>query len=59
MASANCSKILNDKKYVVNTVKFQEKLCFSGQVQVVQKCWTMKNFSMPCIQCIFTWRWSV
>jgi len=35
--------------------KFQGKLCFSGQVLVVQKCWTVKKFSMQCIQCIFTW----
>jgi len=32
-------KSLIDKKYIVNTVKkFQRKVCFSGQVQVVQIC---------------------
>ena len=37
--------------------KFSGQFCFS--VQVVQKCWRVKKFSMQCIQCIFTWGWSV
>jgi len=36
-ASASCSKILNGKKYIQYSEKFQSKLCFSGQAQVAQK----------------------
>jgi len=41
-ASASCSKILNDKKYTFNTVNSRQTL-FSGQAQVVQKSWMIKN----------------
>jgi len=34
-ASASCSKILNDKKYILNTVNSGQTL-FSGQAQVAQ-----------------------
>jgi len=36
-ASASCSKILNDKKYIQYSEKFQGKLFVSGQAQVAQK----------------------
>ena len=32
-----CSNILNDKKYIFNTVKIPGQLFFSGQAQVAQK----------------------
>jgi len=35
-ARASCSKILNDKKYIFNTVNSSQTL-FSGQAQVAQK----------------------
>jgi len=35
-ASATCSKILNDKKYIFNTVKIPGQLCFSRQAQLAQ-----------------------
>ena len=35
-ASASCSKILNDKKYIQYSENFPGKL-FSGQAQVTQK----------------------
>jgi len=35
-ASASCSKILNDKKYIFSTVDSGQTL-FSGQAQVAQK----------------------
>jgi len=31
------------KKYIPYSEKFQEKLCFSGQAQVAQKSWMIKN----------------
>jgi len=42
-ASASCSKILNSKKYIQYSEKFQGKLYFSGQEQVAQKSCTVKN----------------
>jgi len=39
--SASCSKILNDK-CIFNTVN-SGQLCFSGQAQVAQKSWIIKN----------------
>jgi len=42
-ASAGCSKLLNNKKYMFNAVKILGQLCFSGQVQVAQKSWMIKN----------------
>ena len=42
-ASASCSKILNDRKYIFNTVKISGRLCSLGQVQVAQKPWMIKN----------------
>jgi len=72
-ASASCSKILNDIKYIFNTVDsrhtvfqgkrellknaewwkifqysetFQGELWFSGQAQVAQKPWMIKNISI-------------
>jgi len=47
------------KKYIQYSEKFQDKLCFSGQAQVAQKSWTVKKFSMECIQFILIWGWSV
>jgi len=44
-ASACCSKILNDKKYIFNTVNLGQTL-FSGQAQVAQKSWMIKNISI-------------
>ena len=41
-ASASCSKILNDKIYF-NTMKNCRATLFSGQVQVAQKSWKIKN----------------
>jgi len=32
-----CSNILNDKKFIFNTMKIPGQLCFSGQAQVAQK----------------------
>ena len=55
-ASASCSKILNGKKYIQCSEKFQGNSVFSGQAQVAQKSWAVKRFS---IQCAFTWVWSV
>ena len=43
-ASANCSKILNDKK-IYSIQWIQDKL-FSGKVQVAQKSWMIKNISI-------------
>ena len=42
-ASASCSKILNGKKYIQYSEKFQGKLCFSGQVQSCLKILNGKN----------------
>ena len=42
---------------IFNAVKIFKGNCFSGQV--AKKSWTVKIFSMQCIQCIFTWGWSV
>ena len=42
-ASASCSKILSSKKYIQYSKNFQGKLCFSGQAQVAQKSWIVKN----------------
>jgi len=39
------------EKYIQYSEKFQGNSVFSGQAQVAQKSWTVKNFS---IQCIFT-----
>ena len=52
----SCSKLLISKKYIQYSEQFQGNSVFSGQAQVTQKSWTVKNFS---IQCIFTWGWSV
>jgi len=53
-ARARCSKILNVKKYIQYSENFRGTLCFSGQAQVAEKSWTVKKFSIQCIQCIFT-----
>jgi len=42
-ASACCSKILNDKTYIFNTVNSGQTL-LSGQAQVAQKSWMIKIF---------------
>jgi len=34
---ASCSKILNDRKYILNKVNYSGRLCSFGQVQVAQK----------------------
>jgi len=52
-ASASWSNILLDKN-IYSIQSAQGKLCFSGQAQVAQKSWTVKKFSIQCIQCIFT-----
>ena len=36
-ASASCSKLLNDKKYIQYSEKLPGQLCFSGQAQVAQE----------------------
>ena len=43
-------KILNGKKYIQYSEDFQGKLYFSGQAQVTKKSWTIKIFSIQCIQ---------
>ena len=43
-ASASCSKFLNDKKYIFNRENSGQTL-FSGQTQVAQKSWMIKNVS--------------
>ena len=49
-ASASCSKILNNKKYIFSTVN-SGQFCFSGQAQVTQKSWIIKNtYSVQWIQ---------
>jgi len=49
---ATCSKILNIKS-VSNAVKN------SRASASCSKTWTVKKFSIPCIQWIFTWGWFV
>jgi len=46
-------------KSIFNKVKIFSANCFSGQAQVAQNFWTVKNCSIQCIQCIFTLGWSV
>jgi len=46
------------KIYIFNTVD-SGTVCFSEQAQVAQNSWTVKIFSVQCVQCMFTWRWSV
>ena len=41
-ASASCSKLLNVKVYSIQW-KISGQLCFSGQSQVAQKSWMVKN----------------
>ena len=41
-ASASCSKILNEKCISIQW-KISGQLCFSGQAQVAQKSWMIKN----------------
>jgi len=41
-ASASCSKFLNDRKISIQW-KIPGQLCFSGQAQVAQKSWMIKN----------------
>jgi len=49
-ANATCSKILNDKKIFKYSEKFQGNSC-SGQAQVAQKSWIIKNtYSVQWIQ---------
>ena len=43
-ASAGCSKLQNNKKYIQYSGKFQGTLCFSGQAQVAQKSWIIKKY---------------
>jgi len=43
------------KKYLQYSENFQGKLCFSGQSQVAQKSWTVKEYPIQYIECIFTW----
>jgi len=40
-------------------VKIFRGNCFLGQAKVAQNSWTVKMFSIQCIQCIYTWGWSV
>ena len=51
-ASASCSKILNYRKYVFNTVKISGRLCSLSQVQVAQTPWMIKNV------CSIQWKFS-
>jgi len=44
-ASASCSKISDDKKYIFNTVNSGQTL-FSGQAQVAPKILNDKNISI-------------
>ena len=46
-------------KNIYSIQLIQDTLCFSGQAQVAQKSWTVKIFSIECIQCTFSWGWSV